>query len=117
MSGETTDYAREMAEVAKYVQKLFKKYGRYVHFDYTCGTESTKGDEFYEKWNIYTPTINHNTFKTSGELIEFIKKILKDKDEFYVHHQRRRLLEAKKQYEELLDDVEKEITLLDKSSA
>lgn len=98
--------------VAEKVQELYKKYGEYTHFDYTCGTESTKNNEFYEKWNIYTSVISHNTFSCATHLIEFIDKMIADGNDLYKNHRKNELLEQKKAVEEHLGIINLELDSL-----
>jgi len=101
-STATHGYVRQMTKVAKAVQKLYDTYKEYTHFDYTCGTNN---GEFYEKWNIYTPTITHNTFSTSEKLIDFINDMIKDKNSIYQNHRLSELHKDKKRYEEMLQET------------
>ena len=114
MSDTASNYMKQMQNVAKAIQELYQKYNEYTSFTYTCGTESTNNNEYYEKWNIYTPTISHNTFKTSAELINFIIKMVKDESGLYKNCRRVELLEELKHYEKLIDDAKYQLSLLEK---
>ena len=101
-----------IAEVARYIRSLFVKWNEYTSFSYTCGNDSTNG-EFYEKWSIYTETLGHNTFMNDTDLINFIKKMLKDENNLYEKYKRLELLSDKARYEDLLAQVIEEIRALD----
>ena len=68
-----------------------------------CGKESAKNNEFYQKWNIYTPIIKHNTFRTVIKLIEFIDKMLVDEKDLYLNYRKDRLLDENKRLQELIE--------------
>ena len=101
-----------IAEVAKHIKSLFVKWNEYTSFSYTCGNNSRDG-KFYERWGLYTETLGHNSFKNNADLINFIKKMLKDEDNLYKNYKRLELLSDKARYEDLLANVIKEIETLD----
>jgi len=58
-----------MENLKKRLDKLYKKYPDYVSFTYTMGKNKDGG---YEKYNIYTPVINHNEFTDKDEFYRFL---------------------------------------------
>ncbi len=95
-----------MEEVQKLIKALYDKYGEYISFTYSCG--ENKG-VYYEKWNIYTPTIHHNTFIKREDFIRFFKGIIVN-NVAYKEHIKNELLEEKATLIRRLERVEIELS-------
>ena len=106
-------FEEQVKEVAKAAKRLFVVHKEYTHFDYTCG-ENGDG-EFYERWNIYTPTIKHNEFKTADEIIVFIKKMVEDKDGLFKNFRRLELEKERAKYKERIEEIEETLNELTES--
>lgn len=105
----TTKLTKDMAMVATLVQKLYNKHSDYLSFSYACGKE--RGIP-YERWNIYTFVIGHNTFGSARELIEFMDRLLIDGDDLYLNHRKNELTEEELSLRERLQGVQEEIERL-----
>lgn len=58
---------------------LFATRADYVHLDRCLGMRDGVP---YERWNIYTPDISHNSFENKEEFVAFLEKLIAD-DVFY----------------------------------
>ena len=68
-----------MKRIKELQDQLFKTRANYVHLDRCLGLRD--GIPF-EKWNIYTPDISHNTFENKEAFVTFLERLIAD-DVFY----------------------------------
>jgi hypothetical protein len=99
----------EIAIVAEKFLELHKAHPDYTVLSLTLGNERGKQ---YEKWNIYTAVLSHNTFDNPESIDSFITKILVGGDERYLKWKLETKRESLAYHMEQVKELQEEIAFL-----
>ncbi len=70
------EYMNQASKAAGLQYDIYEKFPSYVHLDLTLSTEQ-KGKK-HQRYNIYTPEINHNTYADFGDFVRFMDLLIKN---------------------------------------
>ena len=101
-----------MNVIKEKLDKIYDKYGEYLHFDYT--KQKIKG-KTTERWTVYMSAINHNTFDSRDRFLNFLDKLIETDIACILRYRLNEKREELKDNLDYVDDLKDEIKELEKN--
>ena len=100
-----------MNDIKERLDKIYDKYGEYLHFNYSNIKEDNNDVEL---WNIYMNDIGHNNYDNKREFLDFLDFIISKTQEEIVNKRAEDNAEFIELLEEQLEEARDKQKLLEK---